>query len=134
MLDRMGRDEMFYRIGHINIDSVEDKDSVLTAIKEITNPNFQDKEGISYLHMACQSHSIEAIKILLDLGADPNIADRNGLPPVFKAIGRYNEKNPQILQMMIDSGLDLSKIVKGKTIKEHIKRFGNDKLNAIING
>ena len=65
MLDRMGRDEMFYRICHINDVVIENKDSVLSAIRNITNPDFQDNRGESYLHMACQAHSIEAISLLL---------------------------------------------------------------------
>lgn len=133
MLDRMGRDEMFYRIGHINIDSVEDKDSVLTAIKEITNPNFQDKEGISYLHMACQAHSIEAISLLLKKGANPNITDRFGYPPIFSALGRISDNNPFILEVMLHYGLDLNRVIDGLSVKKHIEMFGNDKLNEIIN-
>lgn len=47
------------------------------------NPNFQDDKGISYLHRACQTHNIEAIKILLELGANPNITDKRGFSPVL---------------------------------------------------
>jgi len=133
MLDRMGRDEMFYRICHINDVVIEDKDSVLSAIKNITNPDFQDNRGESYLHMACQAHSIEAISLLLKKGANPNITDRFGYPPIFSALGRISDNNPLILEVMLHYGLDLNRVIDGLSVKKHIEMFGNDKLNEIIN-
>ncbi len=108
-LDKMGRDEMFYRISHINIPVIGKKEDVLRDMKTITNPNFQDKDGVSYLHMACQSHSVEAIKILLDLGADPNLNDNYFASPISFALGRRNENNVEILRIMLNNGLDLNK-------------------------
>ena len=43
MLDKVGRDEMHYKIAHINIKEIENKEDVLKAMKKIKNPNFQDK-------------------------------------------------------------------------------------------
>ena len=64
-----GRDEIFFRLG------VEQSDDLLQKIKTAENPNFQDDNGISYLHRACQSHYLEAIELLLNLGADPKMND-----------------------------------------------------------
>ena len=82
MLDKMGRDKMYYRIAHINNSIMENKEEVLREMKNIGNPNFQDYQGVSYLHMACQAHSLEAIRILLELGANPNINDNRGFSPI----------------------------------------------------
>ena len=67
MNDPMNRDNLFYRIAHIDL-GLEDKSLVLDDLKGVDNPNFQDCQGTSYLHMACQVHSLEAISILLNLG------------------------------------------------------------------
>ena len=132
MLDRRGRDEMHYKIAHINIPLFENKEEVLEAMKNINNPNFQDKDGRSYLHSACGAHSIEAIRILLDLGADPNINDKDGFSPVTEALGRNNENNPAILDLMLQYGLNLSKIERDQTLKEWIEMFDDDELNEIV--
>lgn len=60
--------------------------------------------------MACQAHSVEAISVLLDLGADPNITDHRGISPILSALGSINEKNDTILEMMLKHGLDLERM------------------------
>ncbi len=132
MLDRMGRDEMHYRIAHIDDPIFENKDEVLIDMRNITNPNFQDNQGVSYLHMACQAHSIEAIKILLELGADPNINDNKGFSPITSALGRIDDNNKMILEIMLQSGLDLTKKEGEKSLREWIEQFREDELNSII--
>ena len=134
MLDRNGRDEMFHRIAHINDDErfFFKKAETLELMKEIVNPNFQDKDGNSYLHMACQSHSLEAIKILLDLGADPNIEDKRGFSPITSALGRLNKKNAEVLELMLQNGLDLDHIERDMSLRDWIKQFKEDELNAIV--
>ncbi len=131
MKDRLNRDEMFYRLAHINI-SLERKEDVLKDLHKVANPNFQDLQGTSYLHMACQSHSYDAIKILLELGADPNINNNHGKSPILKAIGSINENNNAILELMLQYGLDLDKMEGDVTLKEMIESFGNVEMNKII--
>lgn len=120
------RDEIFFRLGH------EESDDLLEKLRNVENPNFQDDEGTSYLHIACQNHYIEAIKILLELGANPNINNNRGKSPVLKAIGTLNEKNNEILELMLQHGLDLDKMEGEKTLKEMIEVFKNDDMNKIV--
>lgn len=101
-------------------------------IRKAENPNFQDANGWSYLHRACQAHYVEAIKILLERGANPNITDKDGSIPVFAALGRLNEENNEILKIMLENGLNLNKVVGKMTVKERIELFKNDELNKII--
>lgn len=96
------------------------------------NPNFQDDKGFSYLHRACQAHYVEAIKILLELGANPNINDMRGFSPILEAIGKINENNNEILEIMLKHGLDLDKMESGMTLKEMIESFKDDEMNKII--
>lgn len=82
--------------------------------------------------MACQVHSVEAISILLDLGADANISDKRGFSPILSALGSINENNNIIFEMMLQHGLDLDKIEGESTLKEQIKSFDDEGLNKII--
>lgn len=120
------RDEIFFRLG------IEKSDDLLQKLRNVDNPNFQDDKGMSYLHRACQSHYLEAIEILLELGANPNINDERGISPVLKAIGRINEKNNDILELMIQHGLNLDKMEGDMTLKEKIESFHDDEMNKII--
>ena len=129
--DRFNRDEMFYRLAHLNV-GIESKEDVFDDLRRVSNPNFQDSQGTSYLHMACQVHSVEAISILLNLGADVNISDNRGFSPILSALGRMNKNNYAILEMMLQRGLDLDKTEGEKTLKEHIRSFNDEELNAII--
>lgn len=111
---------------------MENKEDVLLEMKKITNPNFQDKNGISYLHMACQAHSIEAVSILLDLGANPNINDKKGYSPIMSAIGTIDKNNKIIFELLLSYGLDLNKKEGNMTLKEIIESFDENELNEII--
>lgn len=131
MKDRLNRDEMFYRIAHINV-GLEKKEDVLNELRKVTNPNFQDLQGTSYLHMACQSHSVEAVSILLELGADANICDKRGFSPILSALGRINENNNIIFELMLQHGLDLERREGDSTLKEKIRSFNDEGLNRLI--
>lgn len=120
------RDEIFFRLG------VEKSEELLEKIRDVKNPNFQDDKGISYLHRACQTHYIEAIKILLELGANPNITDKRGFSPVLEAIGSINENNNEILKLLLKHGLDLDRTEGDMTLKEQIESFDDDEMNKII--
>lgn len=121
-----GRDEIFFRLG------VEQSDDLLQKIKTVENPNFQDDNGISYLHRACQSHYLEAIELLLNLGADPNMNDKRGFSPILSAIGRIHENNNTILEMMLQHGLNLDKMEGNMTLKAKVESFGDDEMNKIV--
>lgn len=120
------RDEIFFRLG------VEKSDDLLQKLRNVDNPDFQDDKGMSYLHRACQSHYLEAIEVLLEVGANPNINDKRGFSPVLESIGRINEKNNDILELMLQHGLNLDKMEGDMTLKEKIESFHNDEMNKII--
>ncbi|CAF9930044.1 MAG: hypothetical protein ALECFALPRED_004507 [Alectoria fallacina] len=41
-----------------------------------------DKDGRTALHYACRSGRVESVRVLLDVGADPNSTDHNGMSPL----------------------------------------------------
>lgn len=79
------RDEIFFRLG------IEKSEELLQKIRCAKNPNFQDDMRFSYLHKACQAHNLEAIEVLLKMGANPNINDKKGHSPILEAIGSIDE-------------------------------------------
>lgn len=131
MKDRFNRDEMFYRLAHLNT-GLEKEEDVLKDLRKVTNPDFQDSQGTSYLHMACQAHSVEAISILLDLGADPNITDNRGFSPILSTLGSVNENNKIIFEMMLQHGLDLERVEGDEILLERIRAFDDEGLNILI--
>jgi ankyrin repeat protein len=47
-----------------------------------TNDGVNSKEGTSALHEAARNGQLDLVKHLIDLGADPNLKDGDGLKPV----------------------------------------------------
>lgn len=126
MSHMLGRDEVFWRLGH------EKSDELLETLKNVENVNFQDEMGISYLFVACDSHYVEAITILLEKGADPNLTDNRGRDPILGALGRRNSNNAKILEIFLEHGLDVNRIKGGGTLKELIQSFEDESLNDVL--
>lgn len=130
-------DKLMFKLYNINseifkkYEKVSTKD-ILNELKVVSNPNYQNNDGCTFLHAACETHCIDAIKILLDLGADPNIVDKRGRHIGLMAITGKNENNPKILELLLQHGLDLNVIVHDQTLKQTIESFGNNEYNEII--
>ncbi|MDE6539112.1 MAG: ankyrin repeat domain-containing protein [Ruminococcus sp.] len=122
----LDRDEIFWRLGH------EKSDELLSELNNVENVNFQDEWGISYLQVACTSHYLEAVEILLKNGADPNITDNRGFNPILSALGVINENNTKILELFLKYGLDLNSPHRDSTLKEFIESFEEDEWNILI--
>lgn len=122
----LGRDEMFWRLGH------EKSDELLNELKNVENVNFQDERGISYLQVACSSQYLEAVETLLKNGADPNITDNHGRNPILSALGIKNDNNTKILETFLKHGLDLNMTHGNSTLKEVIELFEEDEWNILI--
>lgn len=117
--------DMFFLISHIDHPEITlmSQEEILEDVKKIDDPNRINDQGYSYLHFACSGHNMDIIRILLELGADPNLPNINGWPAIINAIGMKSEKNPEILKLMLSYGLDLNQVIKGKTLKTSIEEF-----------
>lgn len=126
----IGRDEMCWKISHD-----EESQELLKEIEELPSVDFRDYEGVTYLHFAALNHKLEIIKLLLKKGADPNCKDYKGRFAIIWALGRKNEKNPEILKLFLEYGLnlDIKKENDGLTIRETILSFELPQLNEVIN-
>ena len=75
---------------------------------------------------------MEAISILLELGADANIIDKRGFSPVLSALGSVDGNNGIILEMLLQHGLDLERMEGEEVLLKQILSFGDEGFNQII--
>lgn len=123
----LGRDEIIWRLGH------EKSAELLEELRNAENVNFQDETGLSYLFVACSSHYTDAVKLLLERGADPNLGDNRGRMPVFAAIGSVNDQAAPILELLLQHGLNLDFVRRdGVTVRDMIRSFDDDDFNRLV--
>ncbi len=67
--------------------------------------NQQNMGGATALHIACREGNIDAVKALIENGANPNIADNEGWTPLMRAV---LTANAEITDLLIDKGADVS--------------------------
>lgn len=67
--------------------------------------NAQDGSGATPLHYAVRGRNLEAVKILLAAGADPNIKDREDLTPFDNSFGRGGMLL-EVIEMLLQYGAD----------------------------
>lgn len=65
--------------------------------KHRTDMKIQNEHGETPLHLACRSSSSEAVKLLLDLGADIDALDGSGASPLFRAAYEGQKDNVAVL-------------------------------------
>ena len=126
--DRYKRNVMYYMLKVLDDDVLlsllfnSTKFQLLDDVKNIKNPNFCDTEGYGYLYLACYNYNTQIIKLLLELGANPNIRDCNGKTPIIVLNISPVEINVEILELMLQHGLDLnirlSSVYRNRTLKE----------------
>lgn len=75
-------------------------------IKNGANLDHQDRNGYCALHFAGQQRSFDSAKLLLDYGANINIRDIHGNPPIWTAI--FNSKGDyKLVRLYVLKGADL---------------------------
>lgn len=60
-----------------------------------------DEHGRTFLHYACLNNNYNAVKRLIDAGADVNAVDHGGVAPIDHA--QWAHAN-QVMQLLIDKG------------------------------
>jgi TPR repeat protein len=78
--------KLFLAVAHGSIQDLE-----IVIQKEIEGINQQDIHGATALHIAVQNDSIDALRILLEQGANPTIVDMNRRTPLDRAVEKGDE-------------------------------------------
>ncbi|KER28135.1 hypothetical protein T265_04969 [Opisthorchis viverrini] len=64
------------------------KDLILKLVEKGALLEFRDDDGFTPLHRAAICGNLESIKVLLDLGMNPNVRDGKSLTPLYYAVSR----------------------------------------------
>jgi len=84
--------------------------------------------GVSPLHSACASRSVNVVKLLLDHGADPNAAEGNGMTPLHTAAGGGNR---EIVDMLLAAGADKTRrATDGSTAADVARAHGHAEIGG----
>jgi len=70
--------------------------------------NSQDDEGMTPLAWAIVQERPDAVRLLLDKGADPNIPNKNGLTPLDHACGRNKAVGKQLAELLLAKGAEVN--------------------------
>jgi ankyrin repeat protein len=60
------------------------------------------RRGYTLLHVAAQQVDVEAVRLLLRSGANPNVTDAYGNGPLWTAV--FNDRDGQILDLLQQAG------------------------------
>ena len=90
-----------------------------------------DQNGNTPLKMACHSPgSVEAVQLLINHGANLNIANRPGFTPLMVA-AQSGDKS--IVELLIDAGANMTQQSRfGETAEEGALRNGFPEVHALI--
>src|SRR5439155_10538268 len=77
-----------------------DTAGVASLVEEGLDPNQADCQGATPLSAAMRWDRPDIVRLLLDAGADPNMACRRGDPPVMRA------RSGSVARLLLDAGAD----------------------------
>lgn len=124
ILNSNGITPLQYECGRNRDISKEHTEILLNASAD---PNIRSKYGDTALTRAINHHDadLEIIRMLLEAGADVNLADGEKRPPLFYAL---NNQSPEAVRMLIETGADISwkTTTNGTTMLMHALRKKNN--------
>lgn len=75
-------------------------------IKNLSDINYKDRKGMTYLSIAVQQYKGAVVKLLLENGADPNIEDNVGVPPLSYVFLKQTKSTEEIIKLLLQYGAD----------------------------
>ena len=109
---------------------MNDLDVVKYLLENGANPNTQEKEGWTPLHLCAQNYSVECARLLLDYGADCEIKNVYG-NNVINTAAFYSRNRGEIIRLLLAHGanprnknnngisaLDLAEMIANYDVKQ----------------
>jgi len=105
---------------------------VAALLKSGVNANERTRNGSYALNAAAVENETDAIKILLDHGADPNVRNSQGDTPLICAI-KYAGGKAATVELLVKAGTNLDiRDNKGKTALDYAKAKGQQAAIAML--
>ncbi len=106
---------------------------ILFSLSQGYNLQSLNKAGINALHYAVDNEKVNAVRVLLENGADPNLKDKDGLTTLHYAVLVENRK---IIELLLEKNADVdAKDNEGETpmssISKDLKQFILDTLKKV---
>lgn len=118
----------------------ESREAIGLLVKYGVNLNARNEGGVTALHMAVRDRNVEAVRVLLECGADPDIEDRGrGSTPLRRAVANTGRQGTggkthhaiEITKLLLAFGANPNHINRsGKTIVESTR---NSAIRALLN-
>ena len=83
--------------------------------------NAQDCYGMTPLHYAVRSGNYDAVQVLLEAGANPNIENQDGSIPLD--LGFKLPVNYDLIELLLKKGSDIHHQVNGWAVIDFIKEY-----------
>jgi uncharacterized protein len=82
-------------------------DELARSLAEGADPNVADAAGFTPLHFAAQSLQPQAVRLLIDAGADLEARNRFGATPLFVALMKVTDDDHGVFGMLLDACADV---------------------------
>jgi len=109
----------------------QDTASARLGIKKGAHPDTQGSDGLTALHVACNSGDVKMVQFLCKNGASVNVRDSKGWPLVYSccAAGSETEK---VLKVLLKHGPDYTLKADGSTCLHLVVNRGDVKLLKLL--
>ena len=98
-------------------------------LKQLVSDNIDvnaNKNGCYLLHEAISSNNKEAVRLLLENGADPDVKDQRGLTPLQKSFSRYGKDYSSLL---LENGANPDTLISGEPLL--LYAYKNKKMKLV---
>jgi ankyrin repeat protein len=86
-----------------------------------------DEDVVNFMMLGSSDSVVDAVRLLLDHGADPNAVDRSGDTPLRRL---YNGK-PELVRLLVDHGADIDR-VQSDGVPAIVNLIGNQQWEAAL--